>query len=272
MSFKRLGVVALLTLSFAFTSRAEAGRRAFLFTWDTEAMNKGDVEVESWLWGKLQTEAASPADPATAITAPGSAWLWVSPIYGLGDHVEIAFPWEAQTGSPAGTRITNFTAEARIRAYDPLDEERLVRNLIRVGYQQNFNHPDNVGLPQFTPWIHVNVVTSIGDIKGSHGTLDVGGQLAMFFAGSFALRQTVGLGYTHKVHDEWRISAEYFHELNFGGSPSMVRPNGDNIYHFYAGPSVGFTRGRVWATLGAMIGLTPATPRLMPRFLFAIAI
>lgn len=239
---------------------AEAGRRAFLFTWDTEALNKGDVEIEQWLWGRILTE-----------TGPGAGWLWFSPIYGLHDNIEIAFPFEVVT-TPGGTRFSNINAEMRIRAYDPNDEERLFRTMIRFAYQQNFNHPDNAGVYAFTPWLQLNVVNSIGDIKGSHGTLDVGALLMLHFGSYWAVRQTVGLGYTHKVADEWRISAEYFHELNFGTAPVAVRPNGANQYHFYAGPSVGFTRGRVWATLGALVGLTPETPRVMPRFLFAIAI
>ncbi len=273
----RLAAVLFLCLVLS-PLRAEAGRRAYLFTWDTEAVNKGDVEIETWLWGRILVQAPNPAfdptDPASkrALVAPGAAWLWLSPIYGLGDHIEIAFPWEAviQPAAAGGTRITNFTAEARIRTYDPLDEEKFFRNLIRIGYQQNFNHPDNAKLAPFTPWVHLNIVNSLGDPKGSHGTLDVGAQLALNFVGTFGIRQTVGLAYTHKIADEWRLTAEYYHELNFGGAITL--PNGNNAYFFYAGPSVGFSRGRVWATLGAMIGLTPDTPRVMPRFLFAIAI
>ena len=255
--------LALLALAVVCLTpgAAHAGRRAYLFTWDTEAVNKGDVEIEQWLWGRILTE-----------NGPGAGWIWFSPIYGLTDHIEIAFPWEVVV-SPAGTRIADFTAEMRIRAYDVNDEERLVRNLIRIAYQQNFSHPDNAQMMQFTPWVQLNVVTSIGDIKGSHGSLDVGGLLALHFVGTMAFRQTVGLAYTHKIADEWRLTAEYYHELNFGGAPSTVRPvTGENVYNFFAGPSVGFSRGRVWATVGALLGLTPASPRIMPRLLFAIAI
>lgn len=264
MSKPKRGITALLfaaAATVAFVSDAAAGRRAFMFTWDTEALNKGDVEIEQWLWARGLQENGNTA-----------GWLWFSPIYGLTDHVELAFPWEIVT-TPAGTRMTNFTAEARIRLYDANDEERFVRNLIRVFYQQNFNHPENAGMPAFTPWAGLNFVTSLGDIKGSHFTLDVGGHMAMhFISGNYLVRQTVGAGYTHQVHDEWRISAEYFHELQFGGAQATQRPDGSASHHFYLGPGVGFTRGRVWLTLGALIGLTPATPRVMPRLLFAVAI
>ncbi len=241
-----------------------AGRRAFMWTWDTEAVNKGDVEIEQWLWAKTRVLQPNPG---------AAAWLWFSPIYGLHDNVEIAFPFEIVTNpsAPQQTRMSNFTAEARIRAYDPNDEKRLVRNLIRVFYQQNFSHPENRDFLPFTPWAGGNFVTSIGDIRGSHGTLDVGAY-GVLSSRYIMVRQTVGLGYTQRLSDEWRISAEYFHELQFGNAPVIMGPNGQPEHHFFLGPAVAFTRGRIWATLGTLIGLTPDTPRFMPRFLFAIAI
>src|SRR5262245_32571159 len=62
------------------TTEAHAGRRPFLFTWDTDAVNKGDVEIEQWLWARLLNEPANGADWKTG---PSGGWLWFSPIYGL---------------------------------------------------------------------------------------------------------------------------------------------------------------------------------------------
>jgi hypothetical protein len=254
------GSLLFVVSLFAFSSTADAGRRPFLFTWDAEALNTGDVEIESWLWARGLQENGNSA-----------GWLWMSPVYGLADHVEIAFPFEIVTG-PAGTRLSNFNAEARIRLYDPNDDNRRVRNLLRIFYQQNFNHPENNGFLPFTPWAGLNFVTQIGNPSGSHGTLDVGGYTALSFGHNKLIRQTVGLGYTQRLTDEWRLSAEYFHELNFGGAPATLSPNGHPSHHFFVGPAVAFSRGRVWATLGSLIGLTPASPRFMPRFMFAVAI
>ena len=254
----RILVACVATLLFA--SHAEAGRRAFMFTWDTETVNAGDVELEQWLWARGLQENRTTA-----------AWLWFSPIYGLHDRVELAFPWEA-VATVGGTRITNFTAEGRFRLYDPNDGNRFVRNLIRVAYQQNFVHPDNAGLPDFTPWAHLNIVTSLGDVKGSHATIDVGGQIALSFGTNKVIKQTVGVGYTQRITDELRLSAEYFHELVFGGAPITLRPNGDPAHHFFVGPGIAYSRGRFWMTLGCLIGLTPATPRVQPRLLIGIAI
>jgi len=253
-------IAGLLTSVLLLVSDAHAGRRAFMFTWDTEAVNKGDVEIEQWLWARGLQE-----------TGQSGGWLWFAPIYGLTERVEIAMPWEIVTG-PAGTRLSNFTAEARIKLYDPNDDTRLVRNLLRVFYQQNFNHPENTGFLPFTPWAGANFITSIGSPGGSHGTLDVGAYTALSFGMSKLIRQTVGLGYTHKLSDEWRLSAEYFHELNFGTSAASRSPDGTQSHHFFLGPAVAFSRGRVWATVGSLIGLTPASPRFMPRVMFAIAI
>src|SRR5262245_46322397 len=125
----RVAFACLVSLSIA--APAEAGRCAFMFTWDTDALNAGDVGSEQWVLAReLQENGAT------------SGWIWLSPVYGLGDHVELAFPWEAVIAT-GGTRITNFTAEGRFRLYDANDDKRFVRNLLRVFYQQNFVHPEN---------------------------------------------------------------------------------------------------------------------------------
>ena len=44
--FVLLGALALAVLP----TPAEAGRRPFIWVWDTEIVPKGDVELEQWLW------------------------------------------------------------------------------------------------------------------------------------------------------------------------------------------------------------------------------
>ena len=41
---------------------ASAGRRPYLFTYDTEALAQGDFELEQWLWSKY-----NPPAPKTTI-------------------------------------------------------------------------------------------------------------------------------------------------------------------------------------------------------------
>ncbi len=44
------------------------------------------------------------------------------------------------------------------------------------------------------------------------------------------------------------------------------------LKHFFAGPDLAFSRGRVWMTFGVLFGLTPTTPVVMPRLIVAVAI
>lgn len=247
-------VLLLVALAVAWPQQAEAGRRAFTWTWETEILPAGDFELEQWLWAKVPTFDGS---------VPSAGWLWFAPVYGLTDRVEIAVPWEVVVGA-AGTRMTNFTAEARVALQDPLDDERFVRTLVRVFYQFNFDRPMNVPGSQ-PPWAGANFVASFGPPGGSHGTVDVGFFADLGFGDQRLLVQTLGFGYTHEITDELRLGAEYFHEISLGSAVPDLRA-------FFAGPALAYARGRVWSTMGILIGLTESTPALMPRFMVAIVL
>ncbi len=240
---------------------ASAGKRDFIFTWDAETVNKGDLELEQWLWARA---FVPPTD-----TARG--WIWFSPVYGLFDHVEIAFPWEVAV-TPAGTSLADFAVEGRFRLYDPSNDDLFLHTTIRAMYQQNFANPENAGLVSpYIPWAGLNVIFALGNLHGTHGTIDIGGVTDLHFGAVKMIRQTVGAGMTFKVADEWQLGAEYYHQLQFGGAPITLY-EGKSSHQFFAGPDVGFARGRVWATLGCLIGLTDNSPRLVPRFIFGVAL
>lgn len=253
-------LAALVLTTWLIASPAFAGRRPYIFTWDTETVNKGDIEIEQWLWSR----ALAP------VTNASSGWIWFAPVYGLTNHVELAIPWEVVV-TPKGTQLADFTLESRFRLYDPEKEDQFVRVLLRTAYTQNFANPDNAGLPPTTGWAALNAVISLGDIKGTHGTIDIGGLTDLHFGAKKLIRQTVGAGMTFKVSDEWRIGAEYYHQLQFGGAASATF-KGQDAHQFFAGPDISFSRGRVWMTIGALIGLNQAAPHVMPRFMLAVAI
>ena len=234
---------------------AHAGRRAFTWVWDTQTVNQGDFELEEWLWAPVH--APKPGTPS-----PG--WLWLAPVYGLTQHVELAFPWEAVV-TPAGTQMTDFAAEARIRLYDPNDDQAFVRPLVRLIYQQNFAHPLNAGRGHQYPFAGADVVVSFGDINGSHLTVDAGILADVGFGPKTMVLQNLSLGYTQRLSDEWRLGAEYFHQISIGSAVTGLK-------HFFAGPDLAFSRGRVWMTFGVLFGLTPTTPVVMPRLIVAVAI
>ena len=75
--------VGLATLTGLFGSlSAEAGFRPFSFTFDTKTLSRGDVELEQWMWGKVD------APPAGA----SPAWIWFAPVYGVTQRLEVALP------------------------------------------------------------------------------------------------------------------------------------------------------------------------------------
>ncbi len=68
----------------ALATDAWAGRRPFIWVWDTEVLHEREVELEQWIW-----EMRTPDGYA--------AWLWWAPIFGLTDTLELAIPLEGST-------------------------------------------------------------------------------------------------------------------------------------------------------------------------------
>jgi len=237
--------------------RSYGGRRPYIWTWDTETMNAGEFEVEQWLWSKEFSGDTN-----------SIGWLWFAPIYGLTNNIELAFPWEIVTSPSsiynAGTKLTNFTVEARIRLYDPLKKPDFVNYAVRLFYQQNFDHPVN-GSEVDAPWIGGNLIISFGDINGSHATVDIGGYTDLNFSTKDYSIQTLGLGYTHLLTETLRFSGEYFHEISVGTYKKDLK-------HYFLGPTMAYSRGNVWLNFGVLFGLTDDSAQMMPRLIISAAL
>lgn len=244
----------LLVSTLGYAHPAHAGRRAFTWVWDTETVNQGDFELEEWLW-------AAARSPKPGHPTPG--WLWFAPIYGLTQHIELAFPWEAVV-TPAGTQMTDFAVSARLRLYDPNNDKLFVRTLVRLIYQQNFANPLNAGRGHQYPFAGADLVVSFGDPGRSHATIDAGILADVGFGPKTMILQNLSFGYTHNIGDDWRIGAEYFHQISL--TDAVKRR------FFFLGPDIAFSRGQMWMTFGALFGLTKTTPVVMPRLLIAVSI
>src|SRR5260370_27419828 len=84
-------ILAALTLTSVLgADRAEAGRRAFLFAYDSEIVPEGDVELEQWWW----SESRIAANPGAGRPNPRPAlyWIWAAPVIGLSNHLELTLP------------------------------------------------------------------------------------------------------------------------------------------------------------------------------------
>lgn len=248
-----LGAVLLLPL------RAQAGRRAFTWAYDTEIVPEGEVELEQWLWmrGRSAGEYASRS---------ARYWVWWGPVFGLSDHFELAVPFQIVSWrDPDGqeTQLDSFEADLRYRLKPRGDSDPL-QTLFRLDYHQ----PAGGAGP---PRIDANVVNSYDFESGLHLVLDVGAKLGLqpftTTGGDPSLQLTYDLGVSYPVSDEIRVSAENFAELPVSNSGGTV--------HELVGPAFEWTRGRMWVTFGLLFGLTPAlpqTPKVMPRLLWAVAL
>ena len=63
-------ILAVLILASALAGgRAEAGRRAFLFAYDSEIVPEGDVELEQWWWAESRIPASAEMEMVAALDA-----------------------------------------------------------------------------------------------------------------------------------------------------------------------------------------------------------
>jgi hypothetical protein len=241
-----------ICLLSSLTLTTHAGIRPFVATFDTDALNKGDFELEQWMW-TLQNEKQTRT----------VGWLWMGPVYGLTNNVEIAMPWEMIV-TPTGTQLTNFTTEARIRLYNPSSHEGPLRFLLRLFYQQNFQRPAN-NLRVTNPWAGANIIMSYGDIHGSHLTLDIGYIRDVSFLDKYLAISTMGLAYAHSFQKHYTVGAEYYHEVAAGTFDQ-------DLQRHYLGPNFSFKRGQMWATFGALMGLSDKTPEALTRVIIGVSI
>lgn len=234
----------------------QAGRRPFIWTWDTQIVPQGDLELETWLWGRGRT--------AERPTRLGTNWIWWGPVYGVNDHLEVAVPFQLAANRER-TWLQSFELDTRIRLL-PREETAFATPLIRLAYHH--------GIPRAAPSrLDGNFVLRLGEAEGPYGNLELGGQLSIpglrGGAGDTSLLLTWAGGMAVPLDEgRYTFAIETFGEVpTFGSAETDV--------HGFIGPSVGITRGRMWATLGVLIGLTsffPDTPQFMPRLIWAVAL
>src|SRR5215813_10889824 len=118
----------LLTLASLAPGQAEAGRRAFLFAYDSEIVPEGDVELEQWWW----SESRIPRNDDRPNGRPAWYWIWSAPVIGLSNHLELSFPFQIFATSTT-TSLQQFSAEAYYRFYSR-EKEGGFQPLVRLSY------------------------------------------------------------------------------------------------------------------------------------------
>lgn len=247
------GVACFMALAWA--TPAEAGRRPFIWTFDTEITPKGDVELEQWLWAR--SRAPIPAG------RPSVYWVWWGPVLGLSQHLELALPFQVRA-TRGVTELESFEADFRYRLF-PRGDDSAFQPLVRAVWHQAIasSGPSRVDL---------NAVGSYELESGLRLVLDLGVQVGIPAlrggAGPARVVGTYAAGVSYPVlPDELRLSLETFGEFGLWEQPQGA--------HLFAGPTVAWTFGRTWVTAGVLVGLTalaPETPRFMPRLIWAVAL
>ena len=258
-----LSRAGLLALGLALLpTAAHAGRRPFTWAYDTTIVPDGEMELEQWLWMR----GRNVEDPQL----PAHYWIWWGPVFGIGDHLELNLPFQIISTGGGGTWLDDFEVDLRYRLKPRLNNDNW-QTLFRVAYHIPTAKVQPYSTVSSGNRIDVNIVNSYDFDSGVHLTLDLGGKIGLApltaAGGEASFLGTVDLGAAYPVGDEVRLAAETFAEVpiaNYGGTA-----------HWFAGPSVEWTRGRMWITAGVLVGLTPLlpeTPRLMPRIIWAVSL
>lgn len=247
----RLAALLLLTATLLTAQPAEAGRRPFIWVWDTEVLHEREIEVEQWIW-EVQT-------PERKV-----AWLWWSPIIGITDTLELAIPieaawWRAPSPTDPGKAVADTNLETwglslrwRLAENDP-DESGPLVPLVRLAVKRLLTQvQDGSQLWQ----IEGNVVLSY-DISKLHSTLDLG----FFYNTGDAQWASYAFGTAWSLNDAIRIGGEVFGEVGLStGRKSFTM----------VGPDIGWTHGRAWLTVGMLVGVSESAADWMPRLIWAI--
>ena len=253
----------LLTLAALAPRQAEAGRRAFLFAYDSEIVPEGDVELEQWWWSESRIPANPDAGRPNA--RPAWYWIWSAPVIGLTNHLELSLPFQVFATSNS-TSLQTFSAELYYRLFSR-EKEGGVQPLLRVSY----HHAIQARMPSSA---EADLVVAFGKPNALHVVLNAGATfsfpwpeaqppLAQF------IRPSVGGGFSFPLDSsaEFRLSTEVLAEFQDSTSSSFPR--------YLVGGALSWTRGRIWVTAGTMVGLTglsSATPPFIPRLLWAVAL
>jgi len=242
--FRRPLALALALVCAALPATAEAGRRPYFWTWDTETVPERGAEIETWLTERFVGAGIDQAQ------------VWTAPIVGLTDRLELAIPfewtyWEAKKA----TQYDWYGAELRLRLTDP---DRDVAGpwgvLVRVAVHRPVRVRDELRFEG-------NLVASRELGARCRATADLG---YLFLKSGIEHTLTYAAGASCQVAGEFRLGSETFGEV-FVASPV------DQPALTMAGPNLAHTHGRFWLSGGVLFGVTAHAPAAMSRLIWAIA-
>lgn len=239
---RRLAVLILLWPAVAY-----AGRTRFGWLYDTETVPERGVELETWMLEE-DGKGNPPVDESS---------LWLAPVVGVTDRVELAFPIEFSFTSndmSSQTNLERFGAEIRWRLTNPDPAESGPFSvLLRLAAKRLIT---DRGAVRFEP----GVVLAY-DVGRLHAVLDLESIVEIPNMGSVRSEFRPGGGAVVQIVGELRAGAEYYSEIALGDTPSVT-------WHAL-GPTVSWTHGRFWLAASCPIGLSNITAA--PRLNWAVA-
>jgi hypothetical protein len=249
---RRLELATLTAVAVLFPAGAWAGRTAHLFAEESQIVPEGYVELEQWVWG----EGRVPANPSQPVTY----WLWWGPVIGLTPHWELSMPIQV-AATPESAVLDSVEADARYRIF-PREQDDGFQPLVHLAYQHTLAEYEG------PPRLILDLVATYGAPSSMRMTVNLGTSTSLPFitgsSGSPAVNATGALGFSVPVKTELRFAAEVY-----GVVPLAGKPPGTQLY---AGPSVAWTHGPFWLTLGSLFGLTSASSRFLPKVLWAVSL
>jgi hypothetical protein len=221
---------------------ARAGRTRFGWLYDTETVPERGVELETWFLEE-DGKGSPPTDEST---------LWLAPVVGVTDRIELAFPFEIsfeRSEMESRTDLSRLGAEVRWRltSPDPV-ESGPFSALVRLAVKRLVT---DRGAVRFEPGLVLAY-----DIGRVHLVLDLETVVEVPDSGTLRSEFRPGAGVSVQLAGELRAGAEYYSEIALGDTPSTT-------WHAL-GPTLSWTHGRFWLAASCPIGLEniTAAPRL----------
>lgn len=243
MIHRLVSTAILLLVGCLLPLSAHAGRRPFLWVYDTEVVPERGVEFETWV-----TDFSRRSSNDAKV-------LWWAPILGLTERLEMALPvqigWSQKTDT---TQLLDYGVDLRWRLANPdRIEAGPIVPLIRVGAYRLARGPEVLRL-------ETDLVLAIDLGSRLHLALNGGGRY-----GVRGERWTTvyGTGLAFAATDQLKLGAEFFATAPYDTPKAKANST--------LGPTVGWTHGRMWITAGVLAGLTEDSALWMSRLLWAVA-
>lgn len=234
---------------------AAAGRRPFAVSYDTPLVPDGDVEIETWI------------DYAINRQAPNQWRWWIGPRWAPHESIEIAaFTIIAQDqGQGQGAELWAEQIDLRWRFYShPVAGNLTLQFNARIAME--YWLPNQLS-PQLGWSTHVGrfgFAAQLGYAGGFTGPpQDINYHWIVWSAGaSFDVVRG-------EIAPPFQVGVEAFGQGVLAGNNEFTGVSGSTVN---LGPTLAVAKGRLWLSIGALMGLTAASPLAFVRGTVGVAL